>query len=76
MRPGRCSRPDDPGPTAPHAVHSDAAERATDRVDARVESQDGSEECTLFPGDVPAHELVTTWMTAADDAFVDLADYR
>ena len=49
---------------------------AAGQVLARVESADGGEQCTLFPADADAEELVTTWMTADDDAFVDLADCR
>lgn len=45
-------------------------------VAARIETQDGREECTLFPADADADDLVTTWLTAEGDAFVDLPDYR
>ncbi|MFB6071373.1 MAG: hypothetical protein ABEJ88_00220 [Halobacterium sp.] len=55
---------------------ADASSDLAGHVTARVESQDGHEECTLFPADAPADELVTTWVTAADDAFVALADCR
>ena len=54
-----------------------AGSAAAGRVLARVESaDDGSEACTLFPADADPDELVTTWVTAADDAFVDLTDCR
>ncbi|MFC3477557.1 DUF7511 domain-containing protein [Halobacterium litoreum] len=72
MKPGCRSRPDDPDPSQSPA-DSDAA---AGRVAARIEADDGREECTLFPADAPAHELVTTWVTAADDAFVSLDDWR
>ncbi|WP_232703040.1 DUF7511 domain-containing protein [Halobacterium wangiae] len=64
-----------------HRTHPDPAQGvssdgASSRLLARIESQDGREECTLFPAHAPADELVTTWVTAADDAFVDLKTIR
>lgn len=43
---------------------------------AHVESSDGRVECTLYPLNADADELVTTWMTAANDSFVDLENWR
>lgn len=51
-------------------------ETAAPRLDCRIEAQDGGEECTLFPADASETDLFTTWITAADDAFVSLEDYR
>jgi hypothetical protein len=67
--------------TGEHRTHPDpgfgaSSDDVSSRLLARVESQNGSEECTLFPAHAPAEELVTTWVTAADDAFVDLHTVR
>jgi hypothetical protein len=67
--------------TGGHRSHPDPAPGASSdgvssRLLARIESQDGHEECTLFPAHASADELVTTWVTAADDAFVDLQTIR
>jgi len=67
--------------TGGHRSHPDPAQGASSdgvssRLLARIESQDGHEECTLFPAHASADELVTTWVTAADDAFVDLQTIR
>ena len=71
MTPGSRPHPDDA--EAP----DDQPESAADgRVLARVEAADDGEECTLFPADAEPEDIVTTWVTAADDAFVDLADWR
>jgi hypothetical protein len=72
MTPGSRTHPDDAAAQPDDQPESAAA----GRVLARVESADDGEECTLFPADADAEELVTTWMTAGDDAFVDLADCR
>ncbi|GGL28026.1 hypothetical protein GCM10009037_09540 [Halarchaeum grantii] len=42
----------------------------------RVEEYADGAECTVFPADADDDELVTTWLTAADDAFVDLESVR
>lgn len=41
-----------------------------------IEEYADTVECTFFPYDASDEELVTTWMTAVDDAFVDLENYR
>ncbi|WP_232686694.1 DUF7511 domain-containing protein [Halobacterium zhouii] len=47
------------------------------KLDCRIEEYDDRAECTLFPADVSEDDLVTTWVTAAnDDAFVDLETVR
>ncbi|MDH5019118.1 DUF7511 domain-containing protein [Halobacterium rubrum] len=74
MPPGSRTHRDDDAVAEPDEQPESAA---SGRVLARVESaDDGHEECTLFPADADADELVTTWLTAADDAFVDLDDCR
>lgn len=46
-------------------------------LDCRIEEYGDRAECTLFPVDASADDLVTTWVTAAnDDAFVDLEAVR
>jgi len=72
MTPGSRTRSDDAAAQPDDQPESAAA----GQVLARVESAADGEECTLFPADADAEELVTTWMTAADDSFVDLADCR
>ena len=64
-----------------HRTHPDpglgaSSDDVSPRLLARVESEGRSEECTLFPAHAPADELVTTWVTATDDAFVDLHTIR
>lgn len=45
-------------------------------LDHRIESAGESRACTIFPRGADADELVTTWITAEDDAFVALEDVR
>lgn len=40
------------------------------------ESPGGTVECTLYPTDADEEELVTTWLTAGEDAFVSLDETR
>jgi len=72
MTPGTRTHSDDAAAQPDDQPESAAA----GRVLARVESAEGGEECTLFPADAGAEDLVTTWMTAGEDSFVDLADCR
>ncbi|MFB6184548.1 MAG: transcriptional regulator [Haloarculaceae archaeon] len=37
---------------------------------------EGPVECTIFPSDAAGSELITTWMTAREGSFVDLAAMR
>lgn len=60
------------GDLEPGTTSDDAAPR----LDARIEAQDGHEECTLFPANADKADLFTTWITGADDAFVSLAKMR
>jgi len=71
MRPDR--RAADEGRVASETTDSDAA---AGRLAAHVEVQDGERACTLFPANADGDELVTTWVTAEDGAFVSLADWR
>lgn len=42
---------------------------------AIVESEHGAE-CTIFPEACGPDEIVTRWVTAAEDSFVSIADVR
>ncbi|WP_435100370.1 DUF7511 domain-containing protein [Halarchaeum sp. P4] len=42
----------------------------------RVEEYEDGDHCTVFPADADDDELVTTWLTAEGDAFVDLETVR
>lgn len=55
----------DPG-LAPPADHT---------VAEVVDTRDGRQ-CTIYPADVDEAALVTTWITADEDAFVDLEEMR
>ncbi|GAB3672533.1 DUF7511 domain-containing protein [Halopiger thermotolerans] len=37
-----------------------------------IENEDAPDECAVYPRDAGKDELMTTWITAHDDAFVDL----
>jgi|GEM_PF-1988873 len=41
-----------------------------------VEEYADTVECTFFPYDADDEALLTTWMTATDDAFVDLENWQ
>lgn len=41
---------------------------------AVVEFEDGPDQCTIYPAEGPKSELMTHWITATGDSFVDLAD--
>ncbi|GGL48826.1 DUF7511 domain-containing protein [Halocalculus aciditolerans] len=45
-------------------------------LDARIERYDDEELCTIHPADADDDTLVTTWLSARDDAFVDLDEMR
>lgn len=45
-------------------------------VSAVIDEDEGVIECTLYPTDADEETLVTTWLTARDDAFVQLDDMR
>lgn len=60
------------------ALRADAstASDADDLLAVYIEDSADAVECTFFPYDASDEELLTTWMTAVDDAFVDLDEYR
>lgn len=41
---------------------------------AVVELDHGPDRCTIYPAEAPESELVTHWITATGDSFVDLSD--
>lgn len=44
---------------------------------AKIEDRpDGTPECTIFPTDLSKEERLTTWLTASDNSFVKLAEFR
>lgn len=60
---------------APRADASTASD-ADDLLAVYIEESADTAECTFFPYHATEEELLTTWMTAIDDAFVDLDEYR
>lgn len=58
---------------ADESLDSDAAGR---RLDCRIEDGEDGPTATLFPVDATADDIVTRWLTADEDAFVSLADWR
>lgn len=65
------ARPDAPGPLDPGVSNGDGGTLAV-----CIEEYADSVQCTFFPYDADEQALLTTWMTAADDAFVDLDEWR
>lgn len=64
-------------PCDPAARGTGDADGSPSNVVATVETRDdGPDECTLFPCDVEGVDLMTTWMTAREDSFVDLESMR
>jgi hypothetical protein len=57
-------------------VRADDEERPVTIAAEVVSGPDGSPECTLFPADASGIELMTTWITAEKDSFVDLETMR
>ncbi|WP_049895479.1 DUF7511 domain-containing protein [Halopiger xanaduensis] len=41
-----------------------------------IENDDAPNECAVYPRDADRDELMTTWITAHDDAFVELESMR
>ncbi|WP_255194937.1 DUF7511 domain-containing protein [Halorarius litoreus] len=56
---------------APYVI--DDAYELTTRLST---GEDGTTTCTIYPENVEAEKQVTTWISAEDDAFVNVADYR
>lgn len=51
-----------------------AEHRRPELASAVVEFDRGPDRCTIYPAGAPESELVTNWITATGDSFVDLAD--
>lgn len=46
-------------------------------LDFTVETDDaGREQCTIYPESASEEEIVTTWMTAGENAFVNVSEIR
>ncbi|MFQ3295960.1 MAG: hypothetical protein ACI8VE_003052, partial [Natrialbaceae archaeon] len=45
-------------------------------VSTTEHSEDGPDECTLFPCNLEGVDLMTTWITARGNSFVDLESMR
>lgn len=41
-----------------------------------VEYSDEPTECTIYPGDAPPEQLLTTWISAREGSFVDPTEMR
>ena len=41
-----------------------------------VEYDDAPNECTIYPEDVPEWDRMTTWITATEGSYVELAERR
>ncbi|WP_306056349.1 DUF7511 domain-containing protein [Natronococcus wangiae] len=62
---------------------NDADARRTDTENAAfeldhvtIENEDAPNECAIFPRNATEKELMTAWIEAHDDAFVDLESMR
>ncbi|WP_246998688.1 DUF7511 domain-containing protein [Halosolutus gelatinilyticus] len=51
-------------------------EQPIDLEHVTIENPDAPDECAIFPRGADDDELMTTWITAHDDSFVDLASMR
>jgi hypothetical protein len=61
------------GSESAHSPDRDADVGARPKLTSRVvTAEDGREECTIHPADATPEELLTVWISAADDSFVDL----
>lgn len=57
-------------------LHDDA-EDSTTRYDAEVARySDAPDECTISPAAVDGDALLTTWLSAQEGSYVDLAEMR
>ena len=58
--------------------HSGKPEVVSERGDLahRIEEYADGEECTLFPAGCDEQALLTHWITAEEDDFVDLSEMR
>lgn len=46
----------------------------TELASAVLEFEGAPDRCTVYPAEAPEADLVTHWITATGDSFVDLAD--
>ncbi|ELZ82878.1 hypothetical protein C455_01868 [Haloferax larsenii JCM 13917] len=62
------------------SAHTPGAERDPEpapRLTAHIVVGDnGESECTIHPADATSEELLTTWITAVGDSFVELTAMR
>lgn len=49
---------------------------AVRRLDCRIEDGEDGRTATLFPADADGDDLVTHWLSADEDDYVTLADWR
>lgn len=69
--------PTEPCDPATRRPEDTLADDAAPNVVAAVETREnGPDECTLFPCDAEDVDLMTTWITAQEDSFVDLESMR
>lgn len=54
----------------------DADARAVDLDHVTVENDDAPDECAVFPHDASENELLTCWIAAQEQSFVDLESMR
>ncbi|WP_416839307.1 hypothetical protein [Haloferax sp. DFSO52] len=57
--------------TPDHSTNLPERPRLTSRI---VSGPDGREECTIYPEDATPTELLTKWVSATGDSFVELDD--
>lgn len=62
--------------TSIEASHGVDAERSTELEHVTVEYEDAPSACTLYPRRCSEADLLTHWITAEGDSFVDLSDAR
>lgn len=54
----------------------DSEEQQTVLEHVTVENDDAPDECAIFPRDADEDVLMTTWISAHDDSFVDCESMR
>ncbi|PCR92317.1 DUF7511 domain-containing protein [Natrinema ejinorense] len=58
-------------------VHLPDSEEPTVQLDhVTIENDNAPDECAIFPHGASEDELMTNWITAHDDSFVDLQSMR
>ncbi|MFC7167374.1 DUF7511 domain-containing protein [Halospeciosus flavus] len=66
----------DPVTVADSGADSDSDFLDEFEVRCRVVPYEDGDECTLYPSDADEEELVTKWVSAKGDSFVDLEERR